>query len=474
AIKADIRVACQPRGPQPAQRDGTFAGLVAAVRARATRQHQQPGSDQTGAAASSNGLHPKIQPQLALPQPARPQPRPPGPTVGRKPHLGTKELPNKLPDVDNEGRPYNLKLVVVNFNNVGTSFGAIFNKGKEPRYNWEGVRRCVKELTRRGLKIIGVIYQHWRAWDGDVMVNEIPQDIRSQCESIQETPRIPGVNQRSADDEMTIKCAYHRNCRILDNDNYKDWLHTLRTVEIRNWYSYSQDRVHMKYFFDSDVGVFETLDGNAERGASEEREERRPRTSRNRSQHSDDRICVTPPEDDRISVLPETAASASATVLFPTEAAYRHHRGPTITMPSSLLDKSLDTVDLTADSGPKQIQASKMDVNTSKAGWTPLCTAASQGKVESVKQLLMLGADPNVPNSLGAHPIFYALRNWSLRMFRLLAKHGADVQRARSERGESLQDYAERKVQQVAKLEAFGAARFSSASCQERLRGPVC
>ena len=32
AIKADIRVACQPRGPQPAQRDGTFAGLVAAVR----------------------------------------------------------------------------------------------------------------------------------------------------------------------------------------------------------------------------------------------------------------------------------------------------------------------------------------------------------------------------------------------------------------------------------------------------------
>ena len=28
--------------------------------------------------------------------------------------------------------------------------------------------------------------------------------------------------RRSADDEMTIKCAYHRNCRLLDNDNYKD------------------------------------------------------------------------------------------------------------------------------------------------------------------------------------------------------------------------------------------------------------
>ena len=30
------------------------------------------------------------------------------------------------------------------------------------------------------------------------------------------------VHYRSADDEMTIKCAYHRNCRLLDNDNYKD------------------------------------------------------------------------------------------------------------------------------------------------------------------------------------------------------------------------------------------------------------
>ena len=74
-------------------------------------------------------------------------------------------LPDKLPDVDNEGRPYNLKLVVVNFNNVsasqscmqrprhksqyrradvkvGTSFGMLFNQDKEPKYNWEGVRRC--------------------------------------------------------------------------------------------------------------------------------------------------------------------------------------------------------------------------------------------------------------------------------------------------------------------------------------------
>ncbi|CAE7907786.1 unnamed protein product, partial [Symbiodinium microadriaticum] len=457
AIKADIRVACQPRGPRPGQRDGTFSTLASAVRARSTGEGVQQRSSQEGQAKT--GLHPQMERRELH-----------GPQTGRRPALGSKVLPDKLPDIDNEGRPYNLKLVVVNFNNVGTSFGMIFNEDKEPKYNWEGVRRCVKELARRGFKIIGVIYQSWKAWDGDEMVSSVPQDIRSHCESIQETPRIVGGNQRSADDEMTIKCAYHRNCRLLDNDNYKDWLHTLRKAEIRNWYSFSQDRIHMKYFFDSEVGFFETLDGNAARGASEEPEERRPRRQ---ATAMDDRICVTPPEDGggpNSKRAPHSSAlnSVSAPVLLPTEAGFRHHRGPTITMPSANLDSS-QTVDLTAELAPKRLWASKMDVNTCKAGWTPLCTAASQGKVESVKQLLMLGADPNIPNGFGAHPVFYALRNWSLRMFRLLMKHGADVRRARSERGESLQAYAERKVQQAADSKAFGAAHFSTASCQELL-----
>ena len=35
----------------------------------------------------------------------------------------------------------------------------------------------VKELARRGFKIIGVIYQSWKAWDGDEMVSSVPQDI---------------------------------------------------------------------------------------------------------------------------------------------------------------------------------------------------------------------------------------------------------------------------------------------------------
>jgi len=465
AIKADIRIACQPRGARPGQRDGTFSTLASAVRARSAGEGVQQRSSQEGQAKT--GLHPQMERRELH-----------GPQTGRKPALGSKVLPDKLPDIDNEGRPYNLKLVVVNFNNVGTSFGMIFNGDKEPKYNWEGVRRCVKELARRGFKIIGVIYQSWKGWDGEEIVNVVPQDIRSHCESIQETPRIVGGNQRSADDEMTIKCAYHRNCRLLDNDNYKDWLHTLRKAEIRNWYSFSQDRIHMKYFFDSEVGFFETLDGNAARGASEEPEERRPRQARREGTRqaaaTDDRICVTPPEDGdgpnskRAAHSSALSTGAPAPVLVPTEAGFRHHRGPTITMPSANLDSS-QTVDLTAELAPKRLWATKMDVNTCKAGWTPLCTAASQGKVESVKQLLMLGADPNIPNGFGAHPVFYALRNWSLRLFRLLVKHGADVRRARSERGESLQAYAERKVQQAAESRAFGAAHFSAASCQELL-----
>ncbi|CAE7449597.1 psmD10, partial [Symbiodinium sp. CCMP2592] len=331
AIKADIRIACQPRGALPGQRDGTFSTLASAVRARSAGEGVQQRSSQEGVTIDS-----------------------------------ARSNKDRIAPAD--GKILNLTVTL-----VGTSFGMIFNGDKEPKYNWEGVRRCVKELARRGFKIIGVIYQSWKGWDGDEI----------------------------------------------------DWLHTLRKAEIRNWYSFSQDRIHMKYFFDSEVGFFETLDGNAARGASEEPEERRPRQAAATVNYSSDVQCQA-----------------------------THPRRK----------QAFGTIE--AELAPKRLWATKMDVNTCKAGWTPLCTAASQGKVESVKQLLMLGADPNIPNGFGAHPVFYALRNWSLRMFRLLVKHGADVRRARSERGESLQAYAERKVQQAAESRAFGAAHFSAASCQ--------
>eukprot|EP00438_Fugacium_kawagutii_P020640 Skav223023 [mRNA] locus=scaffold1422:190718:194757:+ [translate_table: standard] len=97
------------------------------------------------------------------------------------------------------------------------------------------------------------------------------------------------------------------------------------------------------------------------------------------------------------------------------------------------------------------------------AGWTALCTAAQQGKVQSVSRLLEAKADPNVSNSMGAHPLFYAVSNWSLRMFRLLEKHGAKIERAR--RTGCSKAYAERKVTQAAAMKRFGAAYFASASC---------
>merc|ERR1719316_2608798 len=101
-------------------------------------------------------------------------------------------------------------------------------EGNSPWFHWEGVRLCVKHLTARlQMRVIGVIFQNWVGLDGalDALreVVGVPADIASLCDNIEETPRICGSHQRSADDEMTIKMAQRRNCRMLDNDNYRDW-----------------------------------------------------------------------------------------------------------------------------------------------------------------------------------------------------------------------------------------------------------
>merc|ERR1712060_578850 len=87
-------------------------------------------------------------------------------------------------------------------------------------------------------------------------------DIRHACASIEETPRIIGDNHKSADDEMTIKCAYHRNCRFLDNDNYREWKGNLHDAAIRTWLECCQDFLQMRFYFDVGLGAFDTLDGN--------------------------------------------------------------------------------------------------------------------------------------------------------------------------------------------------------------------
>merc|ERR1719464_2131623 len=80
--------------------------------------------------------------------------------------------------------------------------------------------------------------------------------------SIELTPRVTGKQHKSADDEMTIKCAYNRNCRFLDNDNYRDWRRGLSQERVRHWLEKCQDVLQMRFYFDTGLGTFDTLDGN--------------------------------------------------------------------------------------------------------------------------------------------------------------------------------------------------------------------
>merc|ERR1719491_797775 len=61
---------------------------------------------------------------------------------------------------------------------------------------------------------------------------------------------------------MTIKCAYRRNCRLLDNDNYNDWRRAMHDKKVRSWLETHQDLLQMRYYFDTGLGTFDTLDGN--------------------------------------------------------------------------------------------------------------------------------------------------------------------------------------------------------------------
>jgi len=177
--------------------------------------------------------------------------------------------------VDAEGRPFNWKTVIVNFANVGSTYGIKVlgrdkNKG-EKMFDWEGVRRCLTHLTQEmDVDCIGVIMEKFFAPDNGVPKSVIPEDIRQMCVSIEETPdvRAAGKHHKSCDDEMTIKCAYRRNCRFLDNDNYRDWVREMRDDGIRRWLEGQQEALQMRYFFDTMYGDFDTLDGSKNLGAA--------------------------------------------------------------------------------------------------------------------------------------------------------------------------------------------------------------
>jgi len=173
--------------------------------------------------------------------------------------------------LDREGRPYNLWTVVVNFCNVGASYastvlGKSGAKG-DRMFDWDGVRRCVTFLTEElEMEVVGVIFENY--WGPDCGAAEVglPEDIKEMCTAIMQTPRVTGKNHKSADDEMTIKAAYRRNCRFMDNDNYRDWLTELKDVKARAWLEKCQDLLQMRYYFDPQLGTFDTLDGNIPTG----------------------------------------------------------------------------------------------------------------------------------------------------------------------------------------------------------------
>lgn len=190
---------------------------------------------------------------------------PPRPPTAPSPSLPSGAR-SPMVGVDNEGRPYDLDRVVVNFANVGATYGSrVLKRDKAKKdylFDYEGVRRCVRHLVNRGLRVIGVIFENFHGAENGRDVFQVPPDISAMCESIELTPRLLGHRHKCADDEMTIKCAYRRNCRFLDNDNYQDWRSHLGDEAVRAWLLHCQEFLQMKFYFDSGLGDFDVLEGN--------------------------------------------------------------------------------------------------------------------------------------------------------------------------------------------------------------------
>jgi hypothetical protein len=193
------------------------------------------------------------------------------PSVGLKRKLSGDQTPASLGNPkglrDESGRMYDLKRVVVNFANVGASFGKkCLSREHRGLFDWDGVRKCVKQLTTEAkMTVVGVIYEDFQGTDNGAKNKHervrMPTDIMKMCESVEETPKVSGQNHGSADDEMTIKCAFRRNCCFMDNDNYRDWIQQMRDEKCRAWLQSGRELLHLRYYFDSE-GYFETIDGN--------------------------------------------------------------------------------------------------------------------------------------------------------------------------------------------------------------------
>jgi hypothetical protein len=364
-----------------------------------------------------------------------------------------------------------LDRIVVNFANVGFYYGNRFVKDKADEdnniFHWEGVRRCVRHLTEEeGWIVVGVIPEDFKALDvdpggGNAKVDKVPNDIRKMCEHVEEIPKDKSrmnANHKSLDDEATIRLAYRRNCLLLDNDNYRDWFRNLRDEKIRQWLNDSHERVHMKYYFDTGLGIFELLGGSADRGASDEEKEREKR-KRRRAAAQPDIIEVLPVRSKSIgsssksrkvsvskggSLVTKVAANLPATKLRRLQPAARP---PVVALhPREAGNVHQQNVSLLQESHHASLPsfANVHDVN--EAGLTPLCQAAHDGHIGHIRSLLKQGADPNVSDRHGVHPLFYAVDNEDLQAIQLLKRHGASVSQARGRDNETLPEYVQRRL----------------------------
>ncbi|CAJ1433031.1 unnamed protein product [Effrenium voratum] len=162
------------------------------------------------------------------------------------------------------GREIKLSQVVVNFANIGHTYGRkVLKLNQGPLFDWEGVRRCVRFLHKEmRMQVTGVIPENFTGQDNQLGIVSLPKDISNMCQSVEETPRVRGRNHLSADDEMTIKCAYRRSCRFMDNDNYEEWIIQLADSKARTWLQKHRELLHMRYYFDGGLGTFDVLAGN--------------------------------------------------------------------------------------------------------------------------------------------------------------------------------------------------------------------
>jgi len=264
--------ACEPAVFSPNAAAGTGGKLVRTYSGQRFYSPKSPAVAQLQRAASFGGLQageeracmptgsPRATPQSGLKR-SLSGPAESGEPVAKR---GTGPDPPSPGTGGSEARAYDLQSVVVSFSDVGAYFastvlGKSLEKGDKV-FDWEGVRRCVRHLRcEMGLQVTGVVFENWWGPDRGGGQCGIPNDIRMMCASILETPRLTGGKHKVADKEMTMKCAWRRNCRFVDNDDC-GWRQEMRDEKCRAWLETSQDVLQMQYFFEGKLGRFKILD----------------------------------------------------------------------------------------------------------------------------------------------------------------------------------------------------------------------